>query len=177
MCNPSCIEFGQRRLSKNLVKGLRVLEVGAYDVNGSLKEFVMSYEPASYLGVDVVPGPNVDYLCPVELIVECFSKEAFGLVICTEMLEHVKDWRLAVTNLKLVCRIGGTILLTTRSNGFPKHDFPGDYWRFETADMEHIFSDCTNVVIEPDLSMPGVFVRATRSSTILNLSNYGVSGV
>lgn len=177
MCNYACIDFGMRQLGEKQIKGFKVLEVGAYDVNGSLREYVESLKPASYLGVDLIPGPSVNYLCPVELIVEALGKESFELVISTEMIEHVKDWRLAITNLKTVCTIGGTILITTRSKGFSKHDFPSDYWRFEIDDMKYIFSDCADVVIEPDLSMPGVFVRAIRTEKLLDLKDYEVQSV
>ncbi len=177
MCNAACLDFGRGKLNKELVEGKKVLEVGSLNVNGSLREYVQSLHPISYLGVDVVPGEGVDYICPAELMVEAFGERKFDLVICTEMLEHVQDWRLAIKNLKLVCVVGGTILLTTRSKGFPKHDFPYDYWRFEPADMKEIFSDCTSVVVEPDFTMPGVFVLATRGEMILDLELYGVAGV
>jgi SAM-dependent methyltransferase len=189
MCNNACIDFGVRHLEERQIKGLKVLEVGARDVNGSLRGYVEMFKPASYLGVDLFPGPGVDYLCSVELIVDALGKEAFDLVLCTEMLEHVRDWRLAVTNLKIVCYIGGTILITTRSKGFPIHDFPSDYWRFEVDDMKYIFSDCDDVVIEQDktvykssisgelICMPGVFVRATRTEKLLDLKDYEVQQV
>ena len=169
MCNYACIDFGRRQLGEKQIRGLRVLEVGSLDVNGSLREYVESFKPASYLGVDLVPGKGVDYLCPAEFIVEALGKETFELVICTEVLEHIKDWKLVVNNLKQVCAVGGTILLTTRSKGFPKHDFPNDYWRFEIEDMKYIFSDCTDLIVERDPEMPGVFVCATRTSLIIDL--------
>lgn len=177
MCNPACIQFGRNHLGEKEITGLKVLEVGSLDVNGSLRDYVTSFRPASYLGIDLVPGKGVDYLCPAELIVEAFGTEVFELVICTEMLEHAKDWRLVIKNLKLVCSIGGKILLTTRSKGFPKHEFPNDYWRFEVEDMKYIFSDCKNVIVERDSSMPGVFVLASRTPEILDLHIYGVAGV
>ena len=174
MCNNSCIEFGKRQLRKKQVKGLRVLEVGALDVNGSLREYVESLKPVSYIGIDLVSGKGVDFVCPAENIIFGFGKESFDLVICTEMLEHVKLWALVINNLKLVCKIGGIILLTTRSKGFPKHDFPNDYWRFEIEDMKHIFSDCEDVIVERDPEMPGVFVRAIRTEILLDLKDYEV---
>lgn len=177
MCNSACIEFGERQLSEKQVKGLRVLEVGACDFNGSLRKYVEMLKPARYIGIDLVSGKGVDFVCSVEMIVFGFGRGNIDLVICTEMLEHVKDWRLAVTNLKTVCSLGGTILITTRSIGFPKHDFPSDYWRFEIEDMKHIFSDCEDVIVERDPEMPGVFVRATRTEKLLDLKDYEVYAI
>ncbi len=177
MCNSACIEFGRTHLGEKEITGIKVIEVGSLDVNGSLRPYVESLNPASYLGIDLVAGGGVDYLCPQELMVEELGEERYGIVICTEVLEHVRDWRLVIKNLKLVCAIGGTILLTTRSKGFPKHEYPNDYWRFEVEDMKHIFSDCIDVVVEKDPEMPGVFVKAIMTHKILNLQLYGVAGV
>lgn len=177
MCNTACIEFGKRQLSEKKVTGLRVLEVGALDVNGSLREYVESLKPTCYIGIDLVSGKGVDFVCPAENIIFGFGRENFDIVICTEMLEHVKLWALVINNLKSVCKIGGTILLTTRSKGFPKHDFPSDYWRFEIEDMKHIFSDCEDVIVERDSEMPGVFVCAIRTPIILDLQSYEVQQV
>lgn len=35
-------------------------------------------------------------VCPVERITEYFGESSFEVVIATELLEHVVDWRLAI---------------------------------------------------------------------------------
>jgi SAM-dependent methyltransferase len=174
MCNPACIEFGKKYLGEKEVTGKRVLEVGALNVNGSLGDYIELLNPSSYVGIDLVMGIGVDQICPAELIVKVFGKESFDLVVCTEMLEHCKDWKLVIHNLKSVFKPGGTILITTRSKGFPRHDFPEDYWRFDDWDMKRIFSDCANVIVESDPSMPGVFVKATRTERLFDLFGFEV---
>ena len=78
------------------------------------------------------------------------------------MLEHVGDWRAAVTNMKTVLRADGLLLITTRSLGYPYHAEPRDYWRYEPTDMEAIFGDFDILALERDRSMPGVFMLARR---------------
>jgi SAM-dependent methyltransferase len=156
------------------IRGKNILEVGARNVNGSLREYCEYYEPHYYVGVDLVSGKGVDHLCSVENIVDVFGEKSFDLVLCTEVLEHIKDWKLAIKNIKKICSVGGNILLTTKSIGFARHDYPSDYWRFEIEDMKHIFSDCRDVVIEPDPIAYGVFVKATRNKKIIDLQNYEV---
>jgi SAM-dependent methyltransferase len=161
MCDPACIEFG-KNLPAKAVKGARVLEVGSLDVNGSVRADVMALNPSLYIGCDIMFGKGVDIKCEVENLVSLFGYETFDIVISTEMLEHVKDWRAAIHNIKAVTRKGGYILITTRSIGFAKHCHPYDFWRFEDEDMRKIFSDCDILRIEKDIYAPGIFILAQK---------------
>lgn len=156
MCHIACIIFGAVSLSADDVRGKKVLEIGSYDVNGSLRPIIESWNPQSYIGIDIVKGPGVDVLCKAENLAGRFGDEAFDLVIATELLEHVLDWKEAVANIKLICKENGLILITTRSRGFEYHGYPYDFWRYDTNDMTRIFSDCTMVKLENDRQAPGV---------------------
>jgi SAM-dependent methyltransferase len=78
------------------------------------------------------------------------------------MLEHVVEWKPVITQMKRVLKPGGVILITTRSQGFPFHEWPVDTWRFEVEDMKEIFSDFEIVTVEPDPFEPGVFIKAIK---------------
>lgn len=173
MCHFSCIIFGAKNLTKEEVRGKKVIEVGSYDVNGSLRPLVKSWEPAEYVGIDIEKGPGVDVICNAEEIVEKFGKESFDIVISTELLEHVRDWRKVISNIKNVCKPNGIILITTRSYGFRFHSFPYDFWRYELEDMKNIFSDCEILVLEKDQD-PGVFVKLKKPNKFVekDLSGY-----
>ncbi|MEP6848114.1 MAG: class I SAM-dependent methyltransferase [Acidobacteriota bacterium] len=159
MCNQTGIEFGKRNLVTGDVEGKRVVEVGSRDVNGTFRQLVAPLNPAEYVGVDIESGPGVDVICDATELLTIFGEESFDVVISTEMLEHVKDWRNVISNLKGILRPGGTMLITTRSKGFAYHAYPYDFWRFEREDMQAIFSDMKIEVLESDSpSEPGVFV-------------------
>lgn len=160
MCTPACIDFVRAHLGADEVRGRSVLEMGALNVNGSVRPLVEALRPAKYVGIDVVPGPGVDVICDAGQAVERFGRASFDIVISTEMLEHVADWRPAVRAMKDVLRPGGLLLLTTRSLGFPVHHFPLDLWRFELDDVRRIFADMDVEVLEPDPADPGVLLRA-----------------
>lgn len=179
MCNSCCIDFGKRYLKQSEISAKKVLEAGAVNVNGSLREFIQGYSPARYVGIDIVPGKGVDEICDVYDILTRFGPGSFDLVISTEMLEHVQDWRLAISNMKNVLSPGGAILITTRSIGFPYHPYPVDYWRFQPQDMNTIFADFIIESIEQDQEAPGVFIKAVKPQAFkeVDLTNYSVHPV
>ena len=161
MCGTTQMIFGLTSLTPTEIRGRRVLEVGSRNVNGSYREFLADWGPGEYVGVDFIEGPGVDIVWNAERLVDKFGKEQFDVVVSTEMLEHVRDWRSVVSNLKQVCRRGGTLIVTTRSAGFPYHGWPYDFWRYEIDDFRRIFADCTIVKLESDRKSPGVFMKAT----------------
>lgn len=159
MCNEACILFIARCLSPELVRGKQVIELGIGPVGA--KPLLESWSPAEYVGVDIRPTPFTDLVIPSEKVVETLGGERFDVVLCTEMLEHARDWRLVINNLKRLCKPGGRIVLTTRSLGYRFHA-PPDYWRYEVSDIRTIFADCASLLVEPDPLEPGVFAVATR---------------
>lgn len=162
MCNVNCIIFGVKNLSKDEVKGKRIIEVGSYDTNGSLRPVIEMWQPAEYVGVDIKRGPGVDIICSADNLVDKFGKESFDMVISTELFEHVKDWRKAISNIKNICKTNGIILITTRSYGFAYHSYPYDFWRYELDDMKNIFSDCRILTLKKDPQDPGVFLKVKK---------------
>ncbi len=162
VCNDACIEFAAAQLQKDDVQDKRVLEVGARDVNGSVRSVVEALGPAAYLGIDLERGPGVDEVCRAEDLVKCYGPESFDVVISTEILEHVSNWRTVISNLKRVIAPGGVLLLTTRSKGFGFHGYPFDFWRYEITDMEVLFSDFSIEALIPDRCHPGVLFKGRK---------------
>lgn len=174
MCHVSCIVFGVKNLTKEEIDGKKVIEIGSYDVNGSIRPIIESWKPAKYIGVDIKEGPGVDVVCDAEKILEKFGKESFDVVISTELLEHVKEWRKVISNIKNICKPNGIILITTRSRGFIYHAYPYDFWRYELEDMKNIFSDNKILVMEKDYQAPGIFLKIKKSNKFIenDLSAY-----
>lgn len=170
----SAMAFACSALTAGDVAGKRVLEAGAYDVNGSVRPHVESLGPAVYLGTDMRPGPGVDVVCTAEDLPAQFIhadagtlyRERFEVVISTEMLEHAADWQAAMTGMIRVLKPGGVLVLTTRSAGFPVHGYPDDHWRYSVEAMGAILKgaglDVERLEPDPDPASPGVFARARK---------------
>jgi len=150
MCNQACLSFVEKYLKPEDIAGKNILEVGSLDINGSARYYVEKHNPSKYLGTDIVKGKGVDEICDVQHLAKKYGENSFDIVICTEVLEHVQDWKAAIENMISVLRTGGKLIITTRSPGFPVHNYPSDYWRYTKENFRQIFSDMENVIIEDD---------------------------
>lgn len=167
-----------KNLKKEEIEGKRIIEVGSRDVNGSLRPLIESYRPNEYIGADITKGSGVDIICDIKDLISRFGEKSFDVIISTELLEHVKDWKLAIHNIKSVCRINGIILLTTRSYGFKYHGYPYDFWRYEIEDMKCIFQDCVIEKLEKDTEK-GVLVKVIKPENFVeqDLSQYSLYSI
>lgn len=169
----SAMEFAGRVLTRGDIEGRVVVEAGAVDVNGSVRNTVMSLGPASYLGTDMREGQGVDMICAAEELPARLGAGHAGVVICTEMLEHAEDWRAAMRGLTELLEPGGVLLLTTRGPGFGRHDHPGDYWRFTPELMGEILAalGLEPIVLEADVPVsPGVLSLSRKTGPMGDLS-------
>ena len=181
---PNAVRFFLETVHPHEVMYKNLIDIGSRLIDMSLKPIIKShwYNPATYTGIDLFEGEYVDKICNAEDIVETFGENSFEFVLCVEMLEHVKDWRKVISNLKRCCTPEGFIFITTRMPGYPKHDFPKDYWRYNIEDMKVIFSDC---IIEnlgndegPEYLMhrKGIFVKVRKLEKFVenDLSNHKI---
>jgi hypothetical protein len=98
-----------------LPAGLRVIEFGSRDVNGSIRDHFKT--AGSYLGVDILPGPGVN------LIRDAATFDELGIradvVVCCEMLEHAKD-PAAVCEAAYNTLVAGGMFIVTAANEIRK---------------------------------------------------------
>ncbi len=134
-----------------------VLEVGSYDVNGSVRPLFA--DQAGYVGVDVVPGPGVDRVIVPPYLP--WGDGTFAVVVSTEMLEHTEFPVPVLADMVRVLRPGGALLLTTRSPGFEFHN-PPDYHRFTRAQLCAMLCDLGlgRITVQCDPQVSGVFASA-----------------
>jgi SAM-dependent methyltransferase len=137
--------------------GLKILEVGSYDVNGSVRPLFRGAE--SYTGIDFRSGPGVDIVMNAHAL--HFADESYDIVISTEMLEHDDEFWVSMKEMGRVLRKGGILIITARGNGFMLHDYPTDYWRFLPSAFAKLLelASCEVIQVKEDWQPghPGVF--------------------
>lgn len=156
MCNSWCLDF-VRRASTGWSPNDNVVEIGSLNVNGSPRDVLRDHK-GSYLGIDIAPGACVDLIKDVDLLETVLPSGAWDVAISTEMLEHVKDWRMALYQMARLLKIGGWLVITTRSPGFEYHPYPLDCHRFTIEHMMKIFNSWPimkwgDFHVEPDTDM------------------------
>ena len=103
-----------------------VLDIGAQDVNGSLRPLVP--EGCRYIGLDFEAGDGVDIVLddPYRLPFDAGSVDA---VVSSSSFEHVEFFWLMFNEVLRVLKPDGLFYLNAPSNG-EFHRYPVDCWRF-----------------------------------------------
>jgi SAM-dependent methyltransferase len=119
---PARLQVLSREL--RLPPGGRVLDYGCADL--PYRDFFPA--DADFVGADLAGNPhatlelNPDGTVPAE-------DESFDAVLSTQVVEHVADPQLYLSECRRVLRPGGRMLLSTHGI-FPYHPDPVDYWRW-----------------------------------------------
>lgn len=108
----------QRRFPRYF-EGSRVLEIGSLNINGSIRQF---FRGCDYLGVDLGPGPDVDFVCAGQDL--RLPEAAFDVTCSTECFEHNPYWRETFANMVRMTRPGGLVCVTCATEGRPEHGTP-----------------------------------------------------
>jgi SAM-dependent methyltransferase len=121
-----------------------------------------------YVGMDVVQNrtESVDIVCSLEDVPS--PAEPFGVVLCTEVLEHVTDIEAAFAGLRRVTAIGGVVVATVPFV-FPLHMEPYDYRRLTLHGMERLAADHGFVVERSERlgTLPHVLTTLLADASIL----------
>lgn len=93
--------------------GARVLEIGARDINGSIRAVFASLD-VRYLGTDIAPGPGVDLVADGATLT---LPAPADIAVCCEVLEHTPEAEAIIANLATLLEPGGRIILTAAGQG------------------------------------------------------------
>ena len=121
---------------EQLPEGARVLDIGSLDVNGTYRALI---EPRwEYIGVDVAPGRNVDYVMSSEFDTGLPESSA-DAVISGQCLEHCRNPFQLMAEVAKLAKPGAPILIVAPCAGWTQHRYPIDCWRFYPDGMRALF--------------------------------------
>lgn len=107
-------------------KGQKILDVGSFDVNGTLR--TVAPPDCIYTGMDITEGPAVDVVvAPGDSFP--FESESFDCVVSTSCFEHDQSFWATIVEAMRVLKTGGYFYFNAPSNG-TYHSYPSDNWRF-----------------------------------------------
>jgi hypothetical protein len=101
----------------------------------------------NYVGVDIVPGPNVDVVADAHSLASHFAPGSVDAVLAISTFEHLlMPWK-AVLELNRMLAIGGRVMVASHQT-WPLHDEPCDYWRFSADSWHALFNAGTGFHVD-----------------------------
>jgi len=148
----SVMAWLKEKVAQYELKDKSVLEVGSLNFNGSARDFFSG----PYIGMDRLTGKGVDVVADAHKIP--YEAESFDVVVSTEMLEHDEAFWLSMKEMGRVLRKNGLLMVTARGNGFPKHFYPHDFYRFMPDIVPELaaLAGCMAIDTMEDPECPGV---------------------
>lgn len=110
------IQIISNHVSSNGFKDKKVLEIGSYDVNGSIRHL---FENSEYTGVDLTEGPGVDIVCDAHKL--ALDSEFFDISLSCECFEHNPEWLKTFLNMYRMTKKGGILAFTCATTGRLEH--------------------------------------------------------
>jgi ubiquinone/menaquinone biosynthesis C-methylase UbiE len=145
----------ERELKKLKLEGKKILEVGAG--KHSYKHLF-----SDVISTDIDDCYDIDEIADVTNL--HYEDCSFDCVLCINVLEHIKDYQKAISEIHRVLKPDGQAIIAVPFF-FPIHDIPSDYWRFTEYGLKIILSEFKKVEIKPlgFHRLPfGYFVRCFR---------------
>lgn len=122
----NCQQFFEVYASGFVPGATQVVDIGAQDVNGSLRGCCPS--GFTYTGVDFVSGKGVDVVLEDPYVLP-FPTASVDIVLSSSCFEHSELFWVLFLEIMRILKPGGLFYLNVPSNG-PFHRYPVDCWRF-----------------------------------------------
>jgi Methyltransferase domain len=123
------------------LKSGAVLEIGSRARSGiTYRELVPTN--LEYVGMDILPGPNVDVVGDAHELEKLFGSNRFVAAFSRSVFEHLAmPWKVAIELNRVL--VPGAIVFTASHQTWPLHDEPWDFWRFSSHTWATLFNAST----------------------------------
>ena len=117
-----------------------VVELGSYYTAGNenLSDVRPYFPGREYIGCDIRRGNGVDRIEDAHRL--SFEDGSVGTLLAFEILEHLRDPRLAVSEAHRALDENGLLAISVPFT-YRLHGFPSDYWRFTSSGIYELLSD------------------------------------
>ena len=156
-CENSVLEFS-KIINSNLPENKKLLYVGiAGDpVGGEYRGMFLSFDSKTF-DFDIRWKPDI----VGDITKTSFGNESLGLVVCVQVLEHVKNiWEAPKEIKRILCRGGYAIVDTPWM--YPYHaEAPsfGDYWRISKDGMVELFKEFNIIKINSTENLTSCLIQ------------------
>ncbi len=128
-----------RELEK--LPGGTVLEIGSRARSAITRRAAVPRH-LDYVGVDILPGPNVDVVGDVHDLRGRFAAGQFAAAFSFSVFEHLAmPWKVALELNRLLAP--GGLVFTQTHQTWPMHEQPWDFWRFSDQAWHSLFNAAT----------------------------------
>jgi hypothetical protein len=126
-------------------KSGKVLEIGSR-ARSALTYRQFMPPGLTYVGMDILPGPNVDVVGDAHEMEKLFGAGEFVAVFSQSVFEHLAmPWKVALELNRVL--IPGGLVFTGTHQTWPVHEEPWDFWRFTRYSWRTLFNAMTGFEI------------------------------
>lgn len=131
-------EFIRSEAIPTMEEGMLVLDAGSGKIQEQHLRDELLATGATLHTCDLNFGEGVDFEADVSDMP--FDDNSYDIVICTQVLEHVKNPQLVVSELARVLKPGGKLFLTTPQSS-PLHNLPWNFFNFTNLGLRLLFEE------------------------------------
>jgi len=127
-------KFIKSMAEKNDGNGKKVLDVGAQ--NSPYRKY---FKKSNYFSQDIEQNgeKNIDFIGDVGEGISEIKDSSFDFIICTQVLEHLKEPKKAFHEFNRILKKDGQLFLTTHLC-FEEHMIPNDFFRFTKYGLRYL---------------------------------------
>ena len=155
------LDIFESRLRSIVDSAIDVLDIGTSErFAKELRPYEDLFLGRRYIAAGFQPSSEYgQYNCDMHQDIQAMTikDDSFDLVICLEVLEHVRNPFKAVDEIKRVLRPGGTLFLTVpfltqyhgKNGSSAKHSEYPDFWRFTHQGLQILFENFQELEVIP----------------------------
>lgn len=149
-------------------EGIRILEIGSRAVTTNIdKSVAKRFKKASYVGIDVLEGPNVDVCGDVHRLTDYFSPNSFDLIYSSAVFEHLYAPWIVAEEISKVLKLGGFCFIETHFS-FSSHERPWHFFQFSDMALKVLFNKSLGFeVLDCGMDNPMIGLFGSRSCSHL----------